>query len=82
MKVRKDRVLIKRVEQKSEGGILIPDSAKTPSNMGEVINIGTDVTELEIGQTVIFGQSHGIQIEVDGVELLIMSEGNVLAIVE
>jgi chaperonin GroES len=95
MKVRPlhDRVLIKRVEEQEtiRGGIIIPDSAKEKPMEGEVIAAGTgkrlengQVTPLEVkaGDRVLFGKYSGTEIKLDGEELLILREDEILGILE
>ncbi|MFM2484874.1 co-chaperone GroES [Celerinatantimonas yamalensis] len=89
-----DRVIVKRKEQesKSAGGIVLTGSAAEKSTRGEVIAVGTgrimdngDVKPLavKIGDLVIFNDGYGIKTEkLDGEEVLIMSESDILAIVE
>jgi chaperonin GroES len=93
MKVRPlhDRVLIKRVEEQEtvRGGIIIPDSAKEKPQEGEVIAAGTgkrlengQVIPLEVkaGDRVLFGKYSGTEIKLDGEELLILREDEILGI--
>ena len=89
-----DRVIVKRQEQetKSAGGIVLTGSAAEKSTRGEVIAVGNgrildsgDVRALEVkvGDTVVFNDGYGVKTEkLDGEEVLIMSEGDILAIVE
>jgi len=93
MKVRPlhDRVLIKRVEEQEtvRGGIIIPDSAKEKPQEGEVVAAGTGkrlengtVIPLEVkaGDRVLFGKYSGTEIKLDGEELLILREDEILGI--
>ncbi len=95
MKIRplQDRVLIRRTEEerKSPGGIVIPDSATEKPIRGEVIAAGKgkvlengDVRPLELkaGDKVLFGKYSGTEVKVDGEELLVMKEDDVMAIIE
>ncbi len=95
MKIRPlhDRVLIKRVEEelKTPGGIVLPDTAAEKPNRGEVIAVGpgkvNDKGELrplgvKVGDKVLFGQYAGTKVKVDGEELLMMSEDDILAVIE
>ena len=95
MKIRplQDRVLIRRTEEerKSPGGIVIPDSATEKPIKGEVIAAGKgkvlengDVRPLELkaGDKVLFGKYSGTEVKVDGEELLVMKEDDVMAIIE
>tara|TARA_B100000676_G_C18022027_1_gene813227 strand:+ start:521 stop:811 length:291 start_codon:yes stop_codon:yes gene_type:complete len=88
-----DRVLVRREEEetKSAGGIVLPGSAAEKPSRGEVIAVGNgkitengDVRPLDVkaGDKVIFGQYAGNTVKVDGEELLIMSESEILAVVE
>ncbi|HTE50836.1 MAG TPA: co-chaperone GroES [Kofleriaceae bacterium] len=95
MKVRplQDRLLIRRVEEqeKTKGGIIIPDSAKERPLEGEVISIGNgkrleDGTlvplDVKKGDRILFGKYSGTEIKVDGVEHLILREEEVLGVIE
>lgn len=95
MKIRplQDRVLIRRTEEerKSPGGIVIPDSATEKPIRGEVIAAGKgkvlengDVRPLELkaGDKVLFGKYSGTEVKVDGEELLVMKEDDVMAVIE
>ncbi|MGJ8691023.1 MAG: co-chaperone GroES [Thalassotalea sp.] len=89
-----DRVIIKRkeVESKSAGGIVLTGSAAEKSTRGEVIAVGNgrllesgDIRALDVkvGDQVIFSEGYGVKTEkIDGEEVLILSEGDILAIVE
>ncbi|WP_290537701.1 co-chaperone GroES [Alcanivorax sp.] len=88
-----DRVLVRREEEetKTAGGIVLPGSATEKPSRGEVIAVGNgkitdsgDVRPLDVkaGDKVIFGQYAGNTVKVDGEELLIMSESEILAVVE
>lgn len=88
-----DRVLVRRVENelKSAGGIIIPDTAQEKPSEGEIISVGSGnkaddgkVTALDVkaGDKVLFGKWSGTEIKVDGEELLIMKEADILGIVE
>ena len=95
MKVRPlyDRVLVRRVaeEEKTKGGIIIPDSAKEKPAEGEVVAVGSgklsdkgDLRKLEVkqGDRVLFGKYSGSEIKVDGTEHLILREDEILGIIE
>jgi len=95
MKIRPlhDRVLVRREEEetKTAGGIVLPGSAAEKPSRGEVIAVGNgkiqdsgDVRALDVkaGDKVIFGQYSGNTVKVDGEELLIMSEAEILAVIE
>ncbi len=88
-----DRVIVRRKEEErtTAGGIVIPDSATEKPSMGEILATGSgkitdsgDVRALEVkaGDTVYFGKYSGTEIKVDGEELLIMREDDIIAIVE
>ncbi len=88
-----DRVILKRVkeEEKSKGGIIIPDSAKEKPIEGEVIAVGNGkvledgkVRPLDVkkGDRILFGKYSGTEIKLDGVEHLILREDEVLGIIE
>ncbi len=88
-----DRVLVKRVEEetKTAGGIIIPDSAKEKPQEGEVVAVGTgargddnEIIPLEVkaGDRILFGKWSGTEVKVDGQELLIMKESDILGIIE
>eukprot|EP01013_Petalomonas_cantuscygni_P001706 TRINITY_DN11736_c0_g1_i2.p2 TRINITY_DN11736_c0_g1~~TRINITY_DN11736_c0_g1_i2.p2 ORF type:complete len:104 (-),score=31.46 TRINITY_DN11736_c0_g1_i2:225-536(-) len=88
-----DRVLVRRVEsdEKTSGGLIIPDSAKEKPAEGEVISVGDgarkDSGELidmavKAGDRVLFGKWSGTEVTVDGEELLIMKESDILGIIE
>ena len=88
-----DRVILKRVkeEEKSKGGIIIPDSAKEKPVEGKVIAVGNGkiledgkVRKLEVkkGDRVLFGKYSGQEVKVDGEELVILREDDIVGIVE
>ena len=88
-----DRVLVKRVEeeQKTKGGIIIPDTAKEKPQEGEVVAVGPgarndkgEVVALDVkaGDRILFGKWSGTEVKVDGQDLLIMKESDVLGVVE
>jgi chaperonin GroES len=87
-----DRVLVRRIEaeEKTAGGIIIPDSAKEKPSEGEVVAVGsgtrTDdgkVTPLDVkaGDRVLFGKWSGTEVKLDGEDLLIMKESDIMGIV-
>ena len=87
-----DRVVVKRLEaeQTTKGGIVLPDSAKEKPKEGEVVAVGTGKVlesgetqdfQVKVGDRVMFSSYAGTEVTVDGVEYLIMSESDVLAIV-
>ncbi len=89
-----DRVIVKRQEQesKSAGGIVLTGSAAEKSTRGEILAVGNGrvlengevkALDVKVGNTVIFSEGYGVKTEkLDGEEVLIMSEGDILAIVE
>ena len=88
-----DRVLIRRIEQeeKTTGGIIIPDTAQEKPMEGEVVAIGSGVkaedgtvTPLDVkpGDRILFGKWSGSEVKIDGEELLIMKESDILGIIE
>ncbi|RLK46528.1 chaperonin GroES [Alkalispirillum mobile] len=88
-----DRVVIKRMEEErtSPGGIVIPDSATEKPIKGEVVAVGngklldngeTRPLDLKVGDKVLFGKFAGTEVKVDGEELLVMREDDVMAVVE
>jgi chaperonin GroES len=88
-----DRVLVRRIEQdeKTKGGIIIPDTAKEKPMEGEVIAVGSGhkaedgtVTPLDVraGDRVLFGKWSGTEVTIDGEELLIMKESDILGVIE
>jgi chaperonin GroES len=88
-----DRVLVKRVkeEEKTKGGIIIPDTAKEKPQEGKVVAVGTGtrgedgkVTPLDVkvGDRILFGKWSGTEVTLDGEELMIMKESDILGIVE
>jgi chaperonin GroES len=87
-----DRVLVRRVEAeaKTAGGIIIPDTAKEKPQEGEVVAVGTgarndqgSITPLEVksGDRILFGKWSGTEVKVDGEDLIIMKESDILGIV-
>ncbi|MBR1928796.1 MAG: co-chaperone GroES [Paludibacteraceae bacterium] len=82
-----DRVLVRPVaaEEKTVGGIIIPDSAKEKPLQGEVLAIGNGTKDeqmvLKIGDKVLYGKYAGTELELDGEKLLIMRQSDVLAII-
>jgi chaperonin GroES len=95
MKIRPlgDRVLVKRIdeEEKTKGGIIIPDTAKEKPQEGKVISVGKGkrdddgkVTPLDVkaGDRILFGKYSGSEIKLDGKEHLILREDDILGIIE
>ena len=88
-----DRVVVRRIEaeEKTSGGIIIPDTAKEKPQEGEVVAVGTGaraddgkVTPLDVkaGDFVLFGKWSGTEVKIDGEELLIMKESDIMGILE
>ena len=82
-----DRVLVQVLEEEetSAGGIIIPDTAKERPRVGKILAVGTDEELQELvkeGNQVLFAKYSGDEVKVDGQEMLIISRGDVLAIVE
>jgi chaperonin GroES len=88
-----DRVLVRRIEaqEKTAGGIIIPDTAKEKPQEGEVVAVGSGtraddgtITALDVkaGDKILFGKWSGTEVKVDGEDLLIMKESDVLGIIE
>jgi chaperonin GroES len=87
-----DRVVVRRLEgeEKTKGGIIIPDTAKEKPQEGEVIAVGTGardesgkIVPLDVkkGDKVLFGKWSGTEVKIDGNELLIMKESDIMGIV-
>jgi chaperonin GroES len=82
-----DRVIVKpaKAEEKTAGGIIIPDTAKEKPVRGTVVAAGPgkkdDPITVKVGDTVLYGRYSGTEIQIDGDELLIMRESDILAIV-
>ena len=87
-----DRVLVRRVdaEEKTTGGIIIPDTAKEKPQEGEVVAVGSGaraddgtVTPLDVkaGDRILFGKWSGTEVKLDGEELLIMKESDIMGVV-
>ena len=88
-----DRVVIRRVDEetKTAGGIIIPDSAQEKPQEGEVVAVGPGARgddgkihalDVKIGNRVLFGKWSGNEVTIDGEELLIMKESDVMAIID
>jgi chaperonin GroES len=88
-----DRVLVRRVEQdeKTPGGIIIPDTAKEKPMQAEVLAVGEgarnedgklQLLSVKVGDVVLFGKWSGTEVRVDGEDLLIMKESDIMGIVE
>jgi chaperonin GroES len=87
-----DRVVVKRIEAdlKTKGGIIIPDSAQEKPSQGEIIAVGPGgrdeagkliPIDLKVGNTVLFGKWSGTEVKLDGEELLIMKESDIMGVV-
>jgi len=88
-----DRVIVRRMEEEksSPGGILLPDSATEKPIKGEVVAVGKGLVQdngdlrpldLKVGDEVLFGKYSGTEIKLDGEELLVMKEDDVMAVFE
>ena len=88
-----DRVLVRRLEEKetAKGGIIIPDTAKEKPQEGEVIAVGSGVRgedgrvhplDVKAGDRILFGKWSGSEVKIDGEELIIMKESDILGIIE
>ena len=88
-----DRVVVRRIdaEEKTKGGIIIPDTAKEKPQRGEVIAVGAGIRtedgkltplDVKVGDEVLFGKWSGTEVKIDGEDLLIMKESDILGIVE
>jgi chaperonin GroES len=88
-----DRVVVKRIaaEEKSAGGIIIPDTAKEKPSQGEVVAVGPGgrdeagkliPVDIEAGDRVLFGKWSGTEVKIDGQELLIMKEADIMGIID
>jgi chaperonin GroES len=88
-----DRVVVRRLEgeQKTAGGIIIPDTAKEKPSEGEIIAVGPGgrdesgkliPIDLKIGDRILFGKWSGTEVKIDGEELLIMKESDVMGVIE
>jgi chaperonin GroES len=88
-----DRVVVKRIEEdtKTSGGIIIPDTAKEKPQQGEVVAVGPGARdeagkivalEVKAGDRVLFGKWSGTEVKIDGEDLLIMKESDILGVLE
>ena len=95
MKIRPlhDRVIVKRLEEErtSPGGIVIPDSAAEKPSQGKIVAIGKGkiledgsvrALDVKVGDKILFGKYGGTEVKVDGEELLVMREEDVMAVIE
>jgi chaperonin GroES len=87
-----DRVVVRRLEsdEKTKGGIIIPDTAKEKPQEGEVIAVGPGgrdeagkliPIDLKVGDTVLFGKWSGTEVKIDGKDLLIMKESDIMGVI-
>jgi chaperonin GroES len=88
-----DRVLVKRVEEetKTKGGIIIPDTVKEKPQEGEIVAVGSGARDdsgkivpldVKVGDKILFGKWSGSEVKIDGEDLLIMKESDVLGVLE
>ncbi len=88
-----DRVVVKRVaeEEKTKGGIIIPDTAKEKPMEGEIVAVGPGARDekgtlvpldVKVGDHILFGKWSGTEVKLDGVDLLIMKESDIMGILE
>ena len=88
-----DRIVVKRIdaEEKTAGGIIIPDTAKEKPQQGEVIAVGPGARneqgqlvplDVKVGDTVLFGKWSGTEVKIDGEDLLIMKESDIMGVLE
>ena len=88
-----DRVVVKRIdaEEKSKGGIIIPDTAKEKPSQGQVVAVGPGgrdesgkviTPDVKAGDKVLFGKWSGTEVKIDGTEYLIMKESDIMGIIE
>jgi chaperonin GroES len=88
-----DRVVVRRIdaEEKTKGGIIIPDTAKEKPQEGEVIAVGpgardengkVQALDVKTGDRILFGKWSGTEVKIDGEELLIMKESDIMGVIE
>jgi chaperonin GroES len=88
-----DRVVVQRIEQeeKTKGGIIIPDTAKEKPQEGKIVAVGPGARDdrgqinaigVKVGDTILFGKWSGSEIKLDGVEYLVMKESDVIGVLE
>ena len=88
-----DRVVVKRLdaEEKTKGGIIIPDTAKEKPQEGEVVGVGPGARDengklvpldVKVGDRILFGKWSGTEVKLDGEDLLIMKESDILGVLE
>jgi chaperonin GroES len=87
-----DRIVVRRItaEEKTKGGIIIPDSAQEKPSQGEIIAVGPGgrdeagkliPIDLKVGNTVLFGKWSGTEVKLDGEDLLIMKESDIMGVI-
>ena len=87
-----DRVVVKRIdaEEKTAGGIIIPDTAKEKPSQGQVLSVGPGgrdeagkliPIDLKVGDIVLFGKWSGTEVKIDGQEVLIMKESDIMGVI-
>ena len=88
-----DRVVVRRIDadQKTKGGIIIPDTAQEKPQEGEVVSVGPGALnekgervalDLKAGDRVLFGKWSGTEVKIDGEDLLIMKESDIMGVIE
>ena len=88
-----DRVVVRRIEaeERSKGGIIIPDTAKEKPQEGEVIAVGPgardengqiQALDVKVGDRILFGKWSGTEVRIDGEDLLIMKESDIMGVIE
>jgi chaperonin GroES len=88
-----DRVVVKRLEgeEKTKGGIIIPDTAKEKPQEGEIVAVGPGARDetgtlvpldVKVGDRILFGKWSGTEVKIDGEDLLIMKESDVMGVIE
>ena len=88
-----DRVVVKRLdgEEKTKGGIIIPDTAKEKPQQGEVVAVGPgardengkiNALDVKVGDKVLFGKWSGTEVKIDGDDLLIMKESDIMGVLD
>ncbi len=88
-----DRVVVKRIdaEEKTKGGIIIPDTAREKPQEGEIVAVGPGARDeqgklvpldVKVGDRVLFGKWSGTEVKIDGEDLLIMKESDIMGVVE
>jgi chaperonin GroES len=88
-----DRVVVKRIDadEKSKGGIIIPDTAQEKPSQGEIIAVGPGgrdeagkliPIDVRVGERILFGKWSGTEVKIDGVEYLIMKESDIMGVID